>query len=609
MRNAEDALGLEAVFEKVGRSLSDKFGIRLLCRGDQCRTDGTTIYLPALPEEMPKDLYCALRGHLDHEIGHIVFSSDTRILREFEAKWGKAGSFFLNVLEDVRVEAAMRQKYPGSGCNLVNAHTYLEREILARPERPPVSIQLAFALGSVSIGKPIPRFVGREVVKALGDADAIVRKAEACRNTRQTAALAERLWPAVRRLLEQKVGQKQSLGQNDPSGNPVGKGNGKQEARDQAGAGQQSGSEAGGQADGDNTESANAGQEGAANSGREQGAGTPGRKEDAASEAPGLGEEEDEESDVGGRDGNEEGGDNRDGQTAHGNDQANGQGADDRNAANASYDASENSTLEGQGEGDGSQSADGRAEIADDTQNGEAGNVNADTARRHVAVQASTQNSDSGSMDPEQIAGPGVMEQLAGLISERVAAHARDTRTYRPWTREYDRTTTARDRSTRTHRERIAGVMPLVTGVRQHLLQALLAEPRARWLGDQEEGRINPVVLHRLVRPVREKGGNPRVFRRKVRKKRLRTAVTLLVDESGSMQRNGKRELAADTALVFCEALSRLGVKTSVVGFTTANIDLMNQAARQTCLQPGELACRYRLLPLRHTVYKRFDEQ
>ena len=113
MRNVGGALGLEAVFEKVGRSLADKFGIRLLCRGDRCATDGKTIYLPALPEEIPKDLYLALRGYLDHEVAHVAFASNTSVLREFEAKWGKTGGFLLNLLEDVRVEAARRRKYPG----------------------------------------------------------------------------------------------------------------------------------------------------------------------------------------------------------------------------------------------------------------------------------------------------------------------------------------------------------------------------------------------------------------------------------------------------------------------------------------------------------------
>jgi hypothetical protein len=138
MWNAGDALGLETVFEKVGRSLSENFGIRLVCRGDRCCTDGKTIYLPSLPEEIPKDLYLALRGYLDHEAAHIGFSSDIRALREFEAKWGKAGGFFLNVLEDVRVEAAMRRKYPGSGYNFANACRYSEQAILARPEPPSI---------------------------------------------------------------------------------------------------------------------------------------------------------------------------------------------------------------------------------------------------------------------------------------------------------------------------------------------------------------------------------------------------------------------------------------------------------------------------------------
>jgi cobalamin biosynthesis protein CobT len=69
-----------------------------------------------------------------------------------------------------------------------------------------------------------------------------------------------------------------------------------------------------------------------------------------------------------------------------------------------------------------------------------------------------------------------------------------------------------------------------------------------------------------------------------------------------------KSKLAADAALVFCETLSRLNVKTSVIGFTTSSADLTAQAKRQTGLAEDELGCRYRLQPLRHTMYKRFDE-
>jgi cobalamin biosynthesis protein CobT len=256
------------------------------------------------------------------------------------------------------------------------------------------------------------------------------------------------------------------------------------------------------------------------------------------------------------------------------------------------------------GKDNGSRNATGQAEAASAAQPGEAGRANIGTTQPHAPGQAHGR----GSVDLDQAVGQGVMEQLAVLISEKVAAYARDTRTYRPWAREYDKVRLARDASTRTHRERVGEVMPLVTGVRQHLLQALLAEPRARWQGDREEGRINPASLHRLVQPGPGKGDNPRVFRRKVRTKRLRTAVTLLVDESYSMGKMGKSKLAADTALVFCEALSRLGVKTSVVGFTTSGIDLTAQAKRQTGLDEKELGSRYRLQPLLHTMYKRFDE-
>ena len=60
---------LEPVLEKVGRVLSDRYGIRVVCEGQVCRTDGKTIRLPALPDDIPDELRDTIRGYLDHEIG------------------------------------------------------------------------------------------------------------------------------------------------------------------------------------------------------------------------------------------------------------------------------------------------------------------------------------------------------------------------------------------------------------------------------------------------------------------------------------------------------------------------------------------------------------
>ncbi|NGX27789.1 MAG: hypothetical protein K940chlam6_01727, partial [Chlamydiae bacterium] len=109
---------LENVLEKVGRVLADRYGIRVICRGNQCCTDGKTIYLPALPDEVPANLMGAIRAFLDHEVGHIVGKSDHDIAQSFHDRHGEDAFGVLNVLEDLRVERVMRELYAGCGINL-----------------------------------------------------------------------------------------------------------------------------------------------------------------------------------------------------------------------------------------------------------------------------------------------------------------------------------------------------------------------------------------------------------------------------------------------------------------------------------------------------------
>jgi cobalamin biosynthesis protein CobT len=203
----------------------------------------------------------------------------------------------------------------------------------------------------------------------------------------------------------------------------------------------------------------------------------------------------------------------------------------------------------------------------------------------------------------------GIMDDLGRMISDGVNSHAENAQVYRAWDKSRDRMAMADNSSARSHHERLAELLPQVAGVRQHLLQALQAEPKARWLGDREEGKIDPRSLHRLACPAPERENRPRVFRKKVRTKRLRTAATLLLDESTSMLELNRIELASQTALVFCEALARLNVKTSVIGFSTLHGDSAGEISRRSGIPIDELRRRYRLCPLIHTVYKRFDEK
>ena len=94
---------LETALEKVSRILSKQYGLRLVCEGDRCMTDGRTIYLPSLPDDVPEELVDAIRGWADHEASHAIYTN-TRMATPFREKHGQQAFDILNGLEDARVE-------------------------------------------------------------------------------------------------------------------------------------------------------------------------------------------------------------------------------------------------------------------------------------------------------------------------------------------------------------------------------------------------------------------------------------------------------------------------------------------------------------------------
>jgi cobalamin biosynthesis protein CobT len=102
----------------------------------------------------------------------------------------------------------------------------------------------------------------------------------------------------------------------------------------------------------------------------------------------------------------------------------------------------------------------------------------------------------------------------------------------------------------------------MVAGIQKSLERAMAAKARKTWSGGQRRGRINPGSLFRTA------VGDDRVFRKRYETAAKNTAVTLLVDCSGSM--SGERlALAAQAAYALSSTLERLKIKNEVLGFTT----------------------------------------
>lgn len=97
-----------------------------------------------------------------------------------------------------------------------------------------------------------------------------------------------------------------------------------------------------------------------------------------------------------------------------------------------------------------------------------------------------------------------------------------------------------------------------------------------------------------------------RLFQRRVEPRKLDVAFTLLVDESGSMNREGKYLAAREATIFFAEVLDQVGVPFEIIGYSTEH----SEAAMAAAL--GHVpAFRYRHIrhsPLLHRLYKTFDE-
>ena len=88
----------ESQLERLARTLTDQFGVRVTCQGEQAWTDGTQIVLPSLPEPMEEGLERMIVGFLDHEMAHVAFSRFEEVERFAKKHPGYEG--MLNVVED-----------------------------------------------------------------------------------------------------------------------------------------------------------------------------------------------------------------------------------------------------------------------------------------------------------------------------------------------------------------------------------------------------------------------------------------------------------------------------------------------------------------------------
>ena len=101
---------LNNAFPMVAAALGNKFGVKVSVGGDDAYTTGDRIHLPALDTD-DSNIKDVAWGYLAHEAAHVRFTD----FGEFRnAATNPLRKHIVNILEDIRIEKAMQEPYPGT---------------------------------------------------------------------------------------------------------------------------------------------------------------------------------------------------------------------------------------------------------------------------------------------------------------------------------------------------------------------------------------------------------------------------------------------------------------------------------------------------------------
>ena len=101
---------LNNAFPIVAAALGNKFGVKVSVGGEDAYTTGNRIHLPALDTD-DSNIKDVAWGYLAHEAAHVRFTD----FGEFRnAATNSLRKHIVNILEDIRIEKAMQEPYPGT---------------------------------------------------------------------------------------------------------------------------------------------------------------------------------------------------------------------------------------------------------------------------------------------------------------------------------------------------------------------------------------------------------------------------------------------------------------------------------------------------------------
>ena len=153
----------------------------------------------------------------------------------------------------------------------------------------------------------------------------------------------------------------------------------------------------------------------------------------------------------------------------------------------------------------------------------------------------------------------------------------------------------------------LAAMGGTANAVRRKLERALLAKQKRDWDFGREDGRLDVRRLPAVM------SGRTNVFKTRTDRTDLDTAVSLLIDLSGSMY-GSKAQLAMRATICLAEAIDRTGIAYEILGFqnlsspTYPKVKSRYHAAKKAMQEYSKMGA-HRWEPLDMTVFKSFDER
>ena len=188
-------------------------------------------------------------------------------------------------------------------------------------------------------------------------------------------------------------------------------------------------------------------------------------------------------------------------------------------------------------------------------------------------------------------------EEMAKLLSEEARSAVDSGNVEYPiFSTEWDEVVPAKKAKNFLTVERVEALTKDKIGVMAKSLErGIAAQAKKAWNAGQRKGRVAPGALFKTA------VGDDRIFRTRYETKAKNTAISLVVDCSGSM-RGTKIKLASEASFGIASVLERLRIPFEVIGFTTTE----NRDMRQAVISDATPYGWSRTVPLYMPVFKPF---